>query len=189
MARTANDIFGLRGFILAAICLMWVSFVDAKELSDKELQTLIGSVHASYNRMHMEGSSIYNIKKHNVLVTIVGVKKTANMQRVAQIKATRSTGEFLKGALNKGVTVYEASETDGYSLTDSAIEESDTHNTMVSAEICQDLNESSTHATEEKFSDTVIQSSISMVDRIAPLCRLGTDDGKEIFAYYMLMPK
>lgn len=135
----------------------------------------------------MQGSELFKIGKKKALVSIVGVKKTPNSQRVAQLKAARSAGEFLQAASNKSVTVYEVIDKKAYTLNDSASESGHTTNSASVSNLSQEVEDVSTVESSETFSDKIIQSSLTRVKRMEPLCNLGMTDGELIFAYFTLI--
>lgn len=60
-----------------------------------------------YEVEHTEGCQVYDFNNTNVLVTIVSVKQSQQMQRAGEIKALRTAGEFLKGAQTISVSKVE----------------------------------------------------------------------------------
>lgn len=135
----------------------------------------------------MEGTSIYRLKRKNILVTVVGVKKSPNAQRVAQVKASRNAGEFLQGAYNRSVTVYETVDNSSYSLSDDATSSGVTENSITGSSIEQNSNDVTKTEIEENFSDKTIQSSLTSIRQIQPLCKISGDLSQEVYAFYIIM--
>ena len=135
----------------------------------------------------MEGTSIHKVSGEHILVVLVSAKKSPNMQRVAQVKASRIAGEYLKGATNKSITVYETIEKDQYKMDDLAIGTDNTHNTEVNSNMTQNTVDETFRQSEEHFSDRIIQTSLTRVGHMEPLTRFVVENGYEMFAYYMIV--
>lgn len=174
--------------ITIIICLC-VPAWGAKTLSDKEKQSLCNIVKAGYEATQMEGSSLRKFKGKKILISIVAVKKSASTQRVAQVKAARSAGEFLQGAVNKSVTVYETLESDTYAIDENNREQGDTHNARSEYNITQQTSDHSAKTTEERITDKVVQSALTQVNHIEPLCAISGNGAQQVFAYYMILEK
>ena len=159
----------------------------AQILQGDNLFLLVSQVKQQYSITMMEGSSVYRTKAGDVLVTLVTVKEGPNMQRVAQVKATRLAGEYLQAATNKSITVYEIVEKDSYVITDDVTENSETKDTQVESDINQGVMESQVHQSEENLSDKVIQTSLTHVAHMSPLTRFVGEGGTWIFAYYIIL--
>lgn len=166
---------------MAAPCLA------AKPLKDKDRQQLVNVVKQHYDETMMQGAEVIRIGGKNILVSVVGVKKGANSQRVAQVKAARTAGEYLQAASNKSVTVHEVTDNNSYSLKDKALDSGRTHNSVASSNIEQQTEDITTIETSEKFTDRILQTSFTEVNHIEPLCRLGISDGEIIYAYYLIL--
>ena len=82
-------------------CVLLFGFACAQSLSESAQARLTNTVRQQYARTMMEGASMHKVSGQHVLVVLVSVKKSPNMQRVAQVKASRVAGEYLKGATNK----------------------------------------------------------------------------------------
>lgn len=171
--------------VLSAICL--ILSCNAQSLQDKELLKLTESVRMRYATTMMEGSSVYKTKQGNVLVTLVSVKKSPYMQRVAQVKAARDAGEFLQSAVNKSVTTYGTIDNSSYSMADKAEENSKNHNSKASSSINQNVSDSNIKQSEESFSDKIIQSSLTRVGHMSPLTRFVGEEGVQMFAFYLIL--
>ena len=109
------------------------------------------------------------------------------MQRVAQVKAARVAGEYLKGSINKSVTVYENIENESYTFSDEANEDSKTQNATSSSTIEQNVSDKTEKTSEVNFSDKIIQSSLTRVNHMEPLTRFIGEDGSQLFAFYIIL--
>ena len=134
-----------------------------------------------------EGASVHKTSEGNALVAIVSVKKSPSMQRVAQVKAARVAGEYLKGSINKSVTVYENIENESYTFSDEANEDSKTQNATSSSTIEQNVSDKTEKTSEVNFSDKIIQSSLTRVNHMEPLTRFIGEDGSQLFAFYIIL--
>ena len=63
-----------------------------------------------YEVEHTEGCQVYEFNNTNILVTVVSVKQTQQMQRAGEIKALRTAGEFLRGAQTISVSKVETTK-------------------------------------------------------------------------------
>ena len=118
----------------------------------------------------------------------LGVDRAAGqMQRVAQVKAARVAGEYLKGSINKSVTVYENIENESYTFSDEANEDSKTQNATSSSTIEQNVSDKTEKTSEVNFSDKIIQSSLTRVNHMEPLTRFIGEDGSQLFAFYIIL--
>ena len=173
---------------MCAMCCIAVC-AKTKPLSDKDRTKFAEIARNHYAATMMDGASVYRFKGREILLVIVEVKKSPNAQRVGQVKASRSAGEFLQSATNKSVTVYAVSEGNSYSFKDKGEESSSTSGTNVSDRITQGTSDLKTTETEETFSDKIVQNSLTRVGHIEPLCRLGAEGGNVTFAYFMILEK
>ena len=80
------------------------------QLSEREKTDLISSVKNNYSLTQIDGASLYKTKSgFQVLVAIASVssaKSIEDQNREAQAKATRLASEYLSGATNSSVTIY-----------------------------------------------------------------------------------
>ena len=184
---------GYKAFYRIVVILLCMSAIGvamaAKPYSEKEKIKLADIARQRYNETRMDGASIYRYKGRNVLIVITEVKKSPNSQRVGQVKASRLAGEFLQGATNKSLTVYEVSEGNSYSFQDEGTEKSSTSGNLSGESITQTTGDFTTTETHETFSDKIIQSSITQVGHIEPLCTINATGGYITFAYFMILNK
>lgn len=173
--------------VLILIGILYLSFINAQSLSDRTLMKLATDIKRQYAITMMEGATMHKTSDGHVLVSVVSVKKSPTMQRVAQVKAARVAGEYLEGARNKSVTVYETIDRQSYSLNDNAEEQSHTSNSMSSSTINQDVSDSTQRVSEDNFSDKIIQSSLTRIRKMEPLTRFAGEDGTQIFVFYLVM--
>ena len=159
----------------------------AKPLSEKDRAKLAEVARNQYNLSMMDGASVYRFKGRDILLVITEVKKSPNAQRVGQVKASRLAGEFLQSATNRSVTVYEVSDGSSYDFSDKASENTTTQGSVTGDRISQSTSDITTTTTEETFSDKIIQSSITQVGHIEPLCRIGADGINMIMAYFLVI--
>ena len=177
--------------VLAVVLTM--SFVGeafgAKPLSEKDRVKLSEIARNQYNLTQMDGASVYRFKGRDVLVVITEVKKSSNAQRVGQVKASRLAGEFLQSATNRSVTVYEVADGSSYDFSDKSSENTSTQGAATGDRISQSTNDMTTTTTQETFSDKIVQSSMTRVGQIEPLCRIGADGTNIIMAYFLVLEK
>ena len=95
------------------LSILLMSCVSAMaQLSQKEKTDLINSVKSNYSLTQIDGASLYKTKSgYQVLVTVVSVssaKSIEDQNREGQTKATRLASEYLSGATNSSVTIYDS---------------------------------------------------------------------------------
>ena len=100
------------------LSILLISCVSAMaQLSPREKTNLINSVKNSYSLAQMDGASLYKTKSgYQVLVTVVSVstgKSIEDQNLEAQAKATRLASEYLSGATNSSVTIYNSESSSG----------------------------------------------------------------------------
>ena len=100
------------------LSILLISCVSAMaQLSPREKTNLINSVKNSYSLAQMDGASLYKTKSgYQVLVTVVSVspgKSVEDQNLEAQAKATRLASEYLSGATNSSVTIYNSESSSG----------------------------------------------------------------------------
>lgn len=117
-------LFFLSFFLMSCISLM-------AQLSQKEKTNLINTVIANYSITQIDGVSLYQTKSgYQVLVTVASVsanRRIEDQNREAQIKATRLASEYLSGATNRSITIYDSqssSNSSKESLSDKIIQSS-----------------------------------------------------------------
>lgn len=112
--------------LLTFLLLFFVSLSGMAQLSDNDKQKLAEDVKRNYEFAHIEGASIY--KTHTgYQVLVVVASSTAGQSDAAYEKARTMAAEFLVGAVNHSVTVYEAKATNNVvkeQLTDKIIQTS-----------------------------------------------------------------
>lgn len=187
MAHIGNDRKRLRTGILTSIVMLWMATIHAQQLSPNTMGYLAACVQQQYAMTMMEGATAYKTSDGTILVVTVAVKRSSTMQRVAQVKATRTAGEYLQGAMNKSVTVYESTQESGYTLSDNAIESSISKNAEIASNLQQSVEDQSLMKTEERFSDKIIQSTLTRVNYMQPLTRFTGEDGYQVFAYFLFL--
>ena len=99
----------MRKIISLSVLLMMCMSMMA-QLSEREKTDLISSVKNNYSLTQIDGASLYKTKSgFQVLVAIASVssaKSIEDQNREAQAKATRLASEYLSGATNSSVTVF-----------------------------------------------------------------------------------
>ena len=98
--------------ILFVTVYMMLCVSAMAQLSQKEKTDLLNSVKSNYSLTQIDGASLYKTKSgYQVLVTVVSVssaKSIEDQNREAQTKSTRLASEYLSGATNSSVTIYDS---------------------------------------------------------------------------------
>lgn len=169
------------------LLLLAVGFnaIGFAQLSEKNKQTLTEAVKMAYQLNGMEGTQVYKVGVHRVIVSVVEVQEklgSTQQSRIAQMKASRAAAEFLVGTKNRAVSVY-----DSDSFSDDqyrASTESDEDHV-----IAQSKNEGSSSVSSEHFSDKIIQESLAKIQGMQPLLKFAVGSGKAMYAYYIVIDK
>lgn len=162
------------------------------QLSDAEETKLAEKVKTNYEEFGIEGSKVYQTSKHWVLVTVVTVTsdmKISQQNRQAQMKASRAAVEYLKGAKNNSISVYDAYSEDKTSLTERNNSDVKQKDMTINSTTSTGANESSVKSEQETMSDKIVQSSIAKIDGLQTLLKMKGEEGETAYAYYMILSK
>lgn len=164
-----------------------VSSLHSQTISENARIKLANVIQQYYALHQMDGASVHKMKGHKILVAIASVKQRANMQRLAQLKATNIAGEFLRGASNHAIAIYETTDNNTYRMDDKSIEGSYTHNSASLSEMNQKTIDNSFIEKEEKFSERIIQESLTRISNMEALTQFAGENGMRTFAYFILL--
>lgn len=162
------------------------------QLSDDEQRLLALKVRGDYEMLGVTGTRVYRTKSHNVLVVIEEIQSSLNasaQSRTASMKASRDMVEFLKGAKNKSVSVYETSSSESESFEKKQKDETKMEDQLVNSEITSSVRENSSSSTSETLTDKVIQSAMGKVDGMQALMKFSNASGIPVYCYYILLSK
>ena len=175
-------------FVLAFLCISGAF----AQLTDAETKLLATKVGMNYEEFGIEGAKVYQTPKHWTLVSIVTVTSDMNasqLNRQAQMKATRAAAEFLKGATNKSISIYDAYSNGETSFTEQNNSSVLYDENIISSNTSTGANEQTAHTETETMTDKIVQSSLAKIDGMQPLLKFNGDDGEIIYAYYMVIRK
>ncbi len=177
----------------ALIVLVLLPFIRANaQLSDKEIDILAQKVRMNYDLLGLsDGARVYQTPKHWALVSLVTVSsefKPSQQNRQAQVEVTRTAIEFLKGASNKSISVYDASSTEGHVLVDEANSHVNQNGPYINSGVSTNLDEKTISTDSETISDKIVQSSLENMDRLQPLIKFKGEEGI-VYAYFMVIGK
>lgn len=172
--------------------LLFTSLFCFAQLSDKHLEQLTLSVKQKYWNSQMEGCYVCKVGKTRILVinTIVQSQQNISQQnRVAQMKASRLASEFLNGASNKSVSVYDTGSSTVSTFVNDASSTQSTENNYSSSKISEDTKEKETKEEHETFDDKVIQSALHQASGkgLQKLTSFRGPDEEKVFTYYIVM--
>ncbi len=172
---------------------LFCSIQSWAQLSDREIETLAERVRNNYEMMGVaDGVRVYQTSRHRVLVclsTIDSDMKLSEKNRQAELKATRAAREFLKGAKNKSITIYNAYSEKVETLHDSKGNSVNEGLGTIDSNTNSSINELSTSVEKETMSDKIIQESGAKLDGIQILMKFTGEDGETIYAHYLLISK
>lgn len=171
--------------ILLLLLAVSIPLEGLAQLSEKNKSSLTQAVRAAYQLNGLEGAQVYKTGSYRVLVSIVEVSDnlgSTQQSRIAQMKATRAASEFLEGANNRAISVY-----DSDSFSDDQYRASTELGEDYS--VAQSKSEGSSTASSEHFSDKIIQESRAKIQGMQPLLKFAVGSGKAMYAYYIVIDK
>lgn len=178
-------------FILLILVSLSATQVFA-QLTDAETEFLATKVRENYEEYGIDGAKVYQTPKHWTLVSVVTVTsdmKTSQQSRQAQVKATRTAAEFLKGAANRSISVYDAYSTDETSLTEQQSSGVQQKNQDISSGTSTNASEKTAKSEQETMSDKIVQTAKGKIDGMQPLLKFKGEDGEIVYAYYIVISK
>ena len=119
-----------------------------------------------------DGARVYQTAKHWALVSLATVSsdfKPSTQNRQAQIIAVRNAIEFLRGAKNESVSIYDAYSISNSNLTTQQGLNVTQQNQDIDSGISTSETELSQNIDTETMSSKVIQSAIDNIDGLQPL--------------------
>ena len=162
-------------------------------MSMQSRMALASYVQMDYQLTQMEGVSAHKVDEGYVLVSVVTLQNSSatipQKQRIAQVKASRAITEWLNGAQNKSVSVYETASVNVESFSSKMRDNTNSSGSYVSSELSSDMKENSTNVTAEVFDDKIIQSAIGRTQYVEPLTRFVGPSGEEVFCHYLFLSK
>lgn len=178
--------------LLMAFALFAISNVAYAQLSDSEMLELMNKAKSHYELSGISDPKIFKFKSYYFLVDYETMRSSMNntaQERAAKIKATRSMGEFLNGAKNKSVSVYET-QSEESNLSDNNYSDSGKMNgPKFGSETSMADNERQFSSTQETFSDKIIQSAKSKLDGIQSLMKFRGPEGETVYCYFLTLSK
>ena len=181
-----------RIILLMNFLWLFISISSFAQLSTKHKEQLVERVKADVINQGMTSTQVYKVKRQYVLVAteIASSKMNGSAQtRIAEMQARRSMGEFLKGASNRAVSVYETKQEE---IEDYASDKR-SHQAMekqsVSSDVASKVDESASSRSSETFSEKDILESMSNIGNMQHLARFTNADGETVYAYFLLLSK
>lgn len=181
-----------RAILLMGVLWMLIGLPSLAQLSTKQKERLIESVKADVIDRGLTGTQVYKVKRQYVLVTteIASSKMNASAQtRIAEIKARRNMGEFLEGAKNHAVSVYETTQEETEDYTSDQRSHRAMEDQSVSSDVAYKVDEQALSRSSERFSEKDIQESMSKIGNMQQLARFMDADGETVYAYFVLLTK
>ena len=178
--------------LLVAFAMFAISTATYAQLSDEEMLELMSKAKSHYELSTIAEPRIFKLNKYYVLVDYETMRSSMNktaQERAAKIKATRSIGEFLNGAKNKSLTVYD-DENDR--TTEKESRKKANHgmdDDLVESELSSSSSSYNSSFTTEKFSDKIIQEAKSKVERIQSLMKFKGPEGETVYCYFLMLSK
>lgn len=176
--------------LLMACVMFAISNVSFAQLSEKEKLDLMNMVRLYYNMAGSEGTQIFKTKSNYVLVDLETMRSTINetaQARSARMKATRTMGEFLKGAKNKSVSVYETRTEETEDFDKKQADKGSMESSIVGSETFSSVEENKLSSSSESFSDKVIQTAHLRLKGVQSLMNLRGQHGESVYCYYLIL--
>ena len=178
--------------LLMAFAMFAISTATYAQLSDEERQELMSKVKAEYEMSNIDGTKILNVKNKYVLVDfeiMQSTMKEAYQARAAKIKATRTMGEFLKGAKNKSKSEYGNYSEESELIDDNYSDSGNMNGTMFDQKTSIANKERQLSITKEEFSDKDIQKAKSKLGEIQSLMKFKGPEGETVYCYFLMLSK
>lgn len=183
----------MKRFLLALILM--VGFIPlathAQILDEKQEEQLTNTIRRDYMKTQAEGVKVYKLsKKKNILSVCVIVNSNQNISqqnRVGQMKAARLASEFLNGAMNKSVSVYETNSETSSDFSKKQEDNTNSMNSRIGSEQNRNVNETEKESSSETFSDKIVQSAIHAAagKGMEKLSTFRGPDDEKVFVYYL----
>lgn len=178
--------------LLMAFAMFAISTATYAQLSDEERYELMRKVKAEYEMSNIDGTKILNVKNKYVLVDLEIMQSTmkeAYQARAAKIKATRTMGEFLKGAKNKSKSEYGNYSEESELIDDNYSDSGNMNGTMFDQKTSIANKERQLSITKEEFSDKDIQKAKSKLGEIQSLMKFKGLEGETVYCYFLMLSK
>ena len=178
--------------LLMAFAMFAISTATYAQLSDEERYELMRKVKAEYEMSNIDGTKILNVKNKYVLVDLEIMQSTmkeAYQARAAKIKATRTMGEFLKGAKNKSKSEYGNYSEESELIDDNYSDSGNMNGTMFDQKTSIANKERQLSITKEEFSDKDIQKAKSKLGEIQSLMKFKGPEGETVYCYFLMLSK
>ena len=178
--------------LLMAFAMFAIGTATYAQLSDEERYELMSKVKAEYEMSNIDGTKILNVKNKYVLVDfeiMQSTMKEAYQARAAKIKATRTMGEFLKGAKNKSKSEYGNYSEESELIDDNYSDSGNMNGTMFDQKTSIANKERQLSITKEEFSDKDIQKAKSKLGEIQSLMKFKGSEGETVYCYFLMLSK
>ena len=176
--------------LLMAFAMFAISTATYAQLSDEERYELMSKVKAEYEMSNIDGTKILKVKNKYVLVDLEIMQSTmkeAYQARAAKNKATRTMGEFLKGAKNKSKSEYGNYSEESELIDDNYSDSGNMNGTMFGQKTSIANKDRQLSITKEEFSDKDIQKAKSKLGEIQSLMKFKGPEGETVYCYFLML--
>ena len=163
----------------------------SQTISEKNKIKLRNKVVSEYVENGVTGCNVYKTSNGNVLVTVIKIANNKNpeyIDRIANMKATRSVVEFIRGARNKSYSVYNVEDSESNLYTEDSDGNNDLNNTDIGSSTYTSMNENSHNSDSYTFTDEIVQTSIGEVRNLQMLKKL-IERNTNVYIYYIKLKK
>lgn len=178
--------------ILKALIIL-VGFIPfathAQVLDDKQTEQLVNSIKRDYMKTQAEGAKVYKLskKKHvlSVCVTVNSSQNISQQNRVGQMKAARLASEFIDGAKNKSISVYETNSETSSDFYKNQANKTNSMDSDIASKQNYNVNETENESNSDFFSDKIVQSAIHAAagKGMEKLSTFRGPDDEKVFVY------
>lgn len=183
----------MRRILLALILLLGMCniAIHSQILDEKQEANLTNAITRDYMKTQTEGVKVYKLsKKNHILSVCVIVNSNQNISqqnRVGQMKAARLASEFLNGATNKSISVYDTNSETASDFSKKQEDKTSSANAGISSEQERNVKETEQESSSETFSDKIIQSAIHAAagKGMMKLASFRGPDEEKVFVYYL----
>lgn len=163
----------------------------SQAISENNKVKLRNKAVSEYVENRITGCNVYKTSNGNVLVTVIKIANNRNpeyIDRIANMKATRSVVEFLRGARNKSYSVYNVENSESNIYTEDSNGDNDLTNTDIDSSTSTNMNENSHNFDNYTFTDEIVQSSIGEVRNLQMLKKI-SERNTNVYIYYIKLKK
>lgn len=173
------------------ICIFMYTNSFSQVISEKNKIKFRNKVVSEYVENGVTGCNVYKTSNGIVLVSVIKIANNRNpeyIDRIANMKASRSVVEFLRGARNQSYSVYNVEDSESSLYTEDSNGDNNIDNSDIGSSTSTNMNENSHNSDSYTFTDEIIQSSIGEVRNLSMLKKI-TERNTNVYFYYIKLKR